>query len=810
MFNTKYYQALFYLASLLFFISPSSAQKSIEGKICDNQKQIVPFAAAGLLNAADSSLQTSTVCDEKGAFIFNEIKNGVYFLKITAAGFKSFYSKHFTHDSLTSLNLDSLTLEPDGVNLNEVSVTTLKKAIEFKNGNIIINVDASPTAAGKSVYDMLMQLPGVMVDGDNITLRGKGGVRFLIDDKLQQLAGSQLTSLLKSINASSVEQIEIINNPPVKYDAAGSGGLINIKTKKVKITGFSGSALYAFSQGFYSNNFAQLSLNYKGKNFSVFSSFNGDYSDYRATNNWHREVTDTAGTTILDQLYVEKTSTRYASYFLGADWNLNKRNTVSFRIEGRPGQQLITRTATTSISNNNLGYSNLRFDFDKPNSWYMQDYTFNYEHLFDTLGAKLNYFVYYSYYPNHFEAEYTNHYLNNEFNDIQPVKIFRSTNELNFGLLSSKLDFEKKLNKNIFLETGAKGSYQEMLSDFVFENRDPASGVYLLDTNFTNRFLYKEQILAAYANMNIQLKKFSFQLGVRGENTTLNAENISSSVKYNRNYFNLFPVISINYSKSDTHQFQLTYNRRINRPDYNNFNPYKSFRSILTAVQGNPNLLPMYNHNFQFVYTYRGFFSNTLEYTLTDNYFLGYNVENKNSKEIIFYNGNLDKTETISYSMFWQKQIYKWWNLSFNTNSYYFFYHGNVGKDAYSAEAFCNVFGTFQQFSVTKSTKLEFNAWFATPWLEGVYHNKSRSSINIGIRQKALNDKLSIAFGVWDLFYKQNSRNYIEYADQKSGAVHKWDSRRVFLELNYSFGKIKVQQKQTKKDNEEKNRFKRG
>ena len=511
----------------------------------------------------------------------------------------------------------------------------------------------------------------------------------------------------------------------------------------------------------------------------------------------------------MDQHYIEKSSNRYASYFLGADWFINQKSSLSIRADGRPGKGLTEREASTNINNSSLGYNNLSINFQKPNSWFMQDYNLNFEHVFDTVGTKLSINSSYSYYPDLYEGFFQNRYLDSNFNDNKPIRIFKSKNVADIKIATTKMDFEKKLSKTASMEAGAKGSYQTLLSDFTFDNFDNTTGVYIRDTGFTNTFEYKEQILAAYLNLKKEIKKFNFQAGVRAENTTVNAESKNRSVKYNRDYFNLFPVVSVDYNRSDNHHFQVSYNRRINRADYNSFNPYKSFRSILTATQGNPYLLPQYTHNIQFVYTFKGSISNSFTYSRTDNYFLDYNLQNNSTKEVIFFRGNLKNANTFNYSLFVQKDIRKWWNITADFNSYYFYYSGNIEGVFYSSAAFCNQAGMHNQFSISKSVKMELSAWIAGPWLDGVGHTKTRGSLNFGFKQTVFNDKLNISIGVYDILYTQVSRNYINYADQFSSAVHKWDSRRVYVNLNYNFGKVKVQQKNTKGDGEEKNRFRR-
>lgn len=785
------------------------SQSVIEGKVAAEQGDPIAYCNLGLMNASDSSVVTGNITSESGVFVFQNVKPGRYFVRVNAIGFKVYDSDPFSVDSLTKLSLSPFLLVADAVNLNEVSVSVLKKPVEFKNGNIVVNVEGSPLAVGNTVYDLLVRMPGVLIDGDNITIQGKGGARILIDNRMQQLAGSQIINLLKSMNASGVDKIEIISNPSAKYDAAGSGGLINITTKKVKITGFSGSLMLNYSQGFYARNFGELALNYKGKKFNVFTNYNGNYAEYRSVNDWHRVVKNDSLITRLDQHYLEKTTSQYVSLFAGADWYADKRSTFSLRASLRPGNDKTIRHATTSLSNDAPGYSNLSFDFVKPSSWFWQDYSLNYEFFSDTSKTKLTLNASYSIYPDNYKASYSNNYLGNDFTDVMPVKIFRSTNSVQISAAAARADFEKTFKNKLRVEAGVKLSEQNMLSDFRFENLDNSTGLYVTDSSLSNRFQYNEKIQAAYTEVNKEFKKFNFVFGLRAENTVIKADSKDKGIGYDRSYFNLFPVSNITYNHSDKHNLQLSYNRRINRADYNNFNPYRAFRSVLTYVQGNPYLNPQYTDRIECRHTYKSKLSNSISWAGMSNYFFSYNKENVKTNELIFMTGNLKHADIFSYVLFWQSDLFKWWTISTNLGAHYFRCSGNVDGKFYSTGAFNSNVYMFHQFALSKNTKAEISFWGAGPWKDGVTLFKSRGELSVGFRQTLLKEKLTISLGVQDVLFTSPVVTVIDYNGQYSDSYHRWDSRRAYFSLNYNFGKIKVQQKNIKDNDEVKGRLKK-
>ena len=780
------------------------SQTPVTGTLLDSLKKPGPYVAVGLSNTNDSLVFKGTMTDDKGGFVFENIRPGNYYVIIKSAGHADVRSANFEHDSLKPTQLQPLIAGAKTTNLEEVAIVTTQNLLEFKNGNTIVNIANSALAAGNSLYDILSRMPGVMVDGDNITLQGRS-VGFMLDDRLQKMSGSQLTGLLKSINASDVDKIELITNPSAKYDATGGGGLINIKTKKVKLTGFSGNAMYSYSQGMYANNYGNVSLNYKGKKLTVFTNSNFNVSDYIGINKWVRRIDEDTVVTYLDQEYREKTNSRYVSLWGGVDWSINDKHTLSARYTFRPGSDAVHRDVTTNISNNNLGYEKLAMSFDKPNEWFWVDYELNYEFLPDTNGTKLNFNASYSRYPDLYEGYFNNKFMDSENNDVLAPKVFQGWDKVELKMLTYRFDLEKKLPGKAKLEGGLKLSDQVMSSDFEFRNYNYNTGQMEVDSSLTNKFLYNELIPAAYLELNKEIKKFNVRVGLRGEQTTIDAEGRSATITYTRSYFNIFPTASVDYNLSADHNFQVSVNRRIQRADYNNFNPVRQFRTMLTYVQGNPFLNPQYTNNLQLRHTYKGGLSNTLSFSQMQGYFVSYNKENETTKELVFFMENLRQASIYSYNLYYQDDFFKFWNFSFGSGVHYFYANGIIDRLPYTTSALNMNAYTNNQLSVNKTTKIEIVGWGLGPWTDGVTKFKPRGAMNVGVKKTMLDDKLSATLTFQDIFLSMPVQTTINYNGQYSESYHRWDSRRVMVVINYSFGKIRVQQKQLK-ENEEKNR----
>ncbi|MES2513149.1 MAG: outer membrane beta-barrel protein, partial [Bacteroidota bacterium] len=501
-------KALWFITCLLTLQFGIQAQCAIEGSLSDSLRVPVPYNAIGLLNFKDSSIVKGVITDEEGHYCFESITKGIYLLKISALGFNTFCSAKIVYDSIGVISYPLIQLQTGGINLNEVSVAAQKKTVEFKNGNITMNVEGTALAMGNSAYDLLLRLPGVIVNDGTISIQGKQGARVMIDGKIQNLSNTQLLNMLKSISASQIEKIEVLKKPPVKYDAAGAGGMINIKTNKLKLVGFSGSLFANYSQGFYGTPAGGFSLNYKGRSFNFFSGFYSTKEQIHRQTDYKNFITYNGTETTLHQSFIEKEHNQAYGANLGVDWFIDKKNSIGLKAHANFGLDNVERMATTSISDQSLGYNTLQYNTKQPNPWLYPEFNFNAEHLFDTTGTTIRLSVDYNPYWDIYAAKFDNHFLDSDQTDVATPLVFRTSNTLLFTYGAANLDFEKTLKKDIKLEAGLKHGFMELFSDYNLQYRDDVTGYYSTDTAFTNIFDYKQNISAAYVNISKEFDKF--------------------------------------------------------------------------------------------------------------------------------------------------------------------------------------------------------------------------------------------------------------------------------------------------------------
>ena len=787
--------------------------KSVSGqiikcKIVDSTQTPIPFAVIGVLNSNDSSLIGGNIADYNGSCLIQNLHKGIYFLKITAVGFAPLYSSMINLDTTSVIDLLNITLKQQGNNLNEISVSAIQKNIEFKNGNIIINIANSPLAKGNTVYDLLSKLPGVSIDNNVILLNGKSGAIIMIDGRPQQLTNVQLINMLKSMNAELVEKIELLKNPPVKYDASGTAGVINIKTKKTKLIGFSGSIYTSSSQGFYARSMSGISLNYKTNKIALFSNLDYNNGYYQRNEKFNKKFGSDSSITEFNSVNTIKDLDNSFTYNFGVDWFINKKNIIGFKIDGGPGSYNSNGNGTNTITQyNNLGFEHLNAIVYTPDKWKTNNYNINAEHHFDTTGTVLNFTSDYTRLSENYSSNIQNYFLDVNNKEILPANIYRSDNLNTTEIFASKIDFSKNIDSKSSFESGAKASFINTNNNYLFERKDNLSGNYAKDTSLTNNYTYSEQTYAIYFNYIKSFKKINLQIGVRGENTNLLGRNTIKSFKLERNYYNLFPNMSIEYSLSNNHTLQLNLNRRIDRPQYSDLNPFRFYRDQYSYDEGNPFLQPHYSNTIELTHIYKELITNSFTYTRIDNVMLYYTKQNDSTKITTATTKNMKLNNNYSYALFIQHSLKPWWDITANSVFSYIEFVGDVNSIPFKTTAFSYAPSLINTFIAPKNTKIEVTALYNSAQNIGLIQLKSRWMISLAIKKTFLKGNLDCSIGLNDLFYSYVGRTSVNFENQNWNFSATTDTRRIVVSINYNFGKIKITARETNSNEQEKDRL---
>jgi hypothetical protein len=776
--------------SILFASSGLAQNAAVEGKANDPTRQAIPFCAVSLLNGSDSSLVKAGLADESGIFTFEHLKAGNYFLELYFSGYKKTASALFALNEDEKKTLDPISLEVMSVALKEAEVVAQKPFIEYSAGKTTVNVENSIVSTGSTVYDVLERSPGISIDQDgNISLKGKTGVNVTIDGKSMHMSAEQLANYLKGMQSSTVEKIELIYNPTSKYDAEGTAGIINIKTKKGKKDGLNSSVYASYGQGRYEKINAGLSFNLKKKWFNWFGNY--DYGKRRDFYDLNLDRTfyslDTPSTKYSQHNYVVFPMNIHSGK-LGCDITAGKKNSVGFMLSGSSNRFHSSGYSNSSTMN---GHDDVLYYFNTINgsdeSRENASANINFRRDIDSTGRELRADLDYAWYNGPIAQNFDNTYLATDGTQFLPPTSISTSVKAGLQIFSGKLDYTHPFNKSAKMEAGIKSSYVTADNDKVFYNT--VNGVEALDTGKTNHFLYDENINAAYITLSKDFKKLSVELGLRGEQTLVHGNQVTNKTVFSRNYAQLFPSTFFTWNPNDKNSFTLSYSRRINRPNYQSLNPFILYVDPTFYKMGNPYLDAELSDNFDCGYSFGQNFSLSAYYNYNTRTVSAVLLQDNLNKITIQTEQNMDHVEYYGASLNVTLKPFKWWN-SYNTiDVYRGTYNGSQQGQSY--ERGNNVFSinTYNSFAFSHGFSAELSFFYKTRELYSVLDINPASSLTAGIKKTFLEKKLTAKLNFTDILYMNNTSGQVVFSTIDEQFARKRDTRVLTASLAYNIGK---------------------
>ncbi len=790
---------LILLALPLLFCAVIAKAQKITGNVKDDQGKALSGATVALKKVKDSGLVKLAATNTSGQYSFTGINAGSYFVAVSYTGHVAKNSAAFDVSGTGDVTAPEVALTKASAQLKEVVVAARKPMVEVKADKTILNVEGSINSVGQDALDLLRKAPGVVVDkDDNLTLAGKNGVQVYIDGRPTPLSGKDLSEYLRTLQSSSIEAIEIITNPSAKYDAAGNAGIINIRLKKNKSYGTNGSINAGFNQGITPKYNGGFSLNHRNKHVNLFGNYS--YNDNTNENNINlrREVEDT----LFDQRSKLNIDNRSHNFKAGMDYFLNKRSTIGVMANGSFSDMDMNNYSRTEISfipNKQLDRV-LIADNTNANKKNNVNANLNYRYA-DSTGHELNVDADYGAYRNKSDQYQPNFYYDPHGNFLYS-RIYDMYAPTDIDIYSIKADYEQNFRKGR-LGLGGKTSFVESNNDFKRYDVDPASGFKNLDVFRSNDFVYKENVNAGYVNYNRQFKGFMIQAGLRVENTHatgrsrgIRQDNNGNLVDYDstftRDYTNLFPSAAITLNKKPMSQWSFTYSRRIDRPNYQNLNPFEFKLDEYTFQKGNTGLQPQYTNSFGVTHTYKYRLNTTLNYSHVKDIFAQLVDVTEKSKSFITQK-NLANQDIVSLNISYPFQ-YKWYSIFGNLNAYYSHYKADLGVDRkVDLEVYAFTFFAQQSFRLGKGWTGEMSGWYSSPSIwQGTIKSSKIWSIDGGVQKTILKGNGNIKASVSDIFRTFKWRGTSNFAGQSTLASGNFESRQLKLNFTYRFGNSQV------------------
>ena len=765
----------------------------LKGKITSETTSL-EWADVSIINA-EGKIIDGTTTKQDGSFEMN-IKSGFYKIGINLLGFTD-YEKEFLLEKDTDLGV--IILKENTTKLGEVVIQSKKKTIEQKTDRLVYNLENNVTTTGGDALSAINTAPGVVVKNDLIMILGKGTSRVMIDGRLIELTGEELNNFLKSISAGDIKNIEIISNPPAKYEAEGTGGLINIIMKKGVRDSWKNTTTASYDQNKYGIYTLRNNFFYNKNKFRFSASVNGKTGYKNADESLKMYFPD--GLSKMNS--TTKVKDENLSGKLALDYDFSKSTTIGFQFlndRNNPDFGSDIRIEKYNVQNE-LKDVTLNKSFTDKGS---KNQTYN-VHLItklDSLNRKLSFDVDYFNYSSKFDRDFI---ANNYTPDMQFVDVNqagRNISNQDIDNWSFKADMEHPF-KALNLSYGAKMSFTNSVSDVLFYNN--ATGTPELDPNQSNQFKYTENNQAIYINGDKKInEKWNLQMGLRIENTqtsgfseTLNQENVND-------YLKLFPTFYASYKKNENNSFSLNYGKRINRPRFDLLNPFKVYINSNSYSEGNPFLRPSFSDNFELAHSYKEILRTSIFMNVITN---GYGVVFTSIPETntqIVTRENYFKGLNYGVGESYSASFADWWQ---SENSLYFL--GSKTEfikdiNATPSNSLQIDFSTNNTFILGKTTKLQMDFSYSTPFKNGLYEVGYMSSFDIGFKQDLFNKTLQVAFLANDIFNTSYLKDFVSVVNGVKQVYSQNESSRfVRLSMVYNFGNKKINVKERNFGNQE-------
>ena len=786
-------QVLFVIGILLSVHVFAQSEASVTGTVTGENGKGFASATIELLKKADSSLVKVSASSDNGKFAFENIKAGYYLIAVSAVGHVKYWSAPFEVGQGSKVQVEPVVLTARSKDLKAVTISARKPLMELKIDRMVINVEAAVSNVGATALEVLEKSPGINIDKDgNISLKGKQGVQVYIDGRPSYLGGQELANMLKNMSASQLEQVEIMTNPPARYDAAGNAGIINLKTKKNKAKGFNGSATAGYSQGVYWRTNESLNMNYRNGKFNAFLNFGFNRFNHYQQLDIHRTYRkeDKTIDALFDQVAFMPKRNGNNNLKLGFDYFVNKNTTIGIVTSGFISTEKTKNFNTSYLKDANNDLDSIVNSTGVINEkWKNGTVNLNYRHQFDSTGREITADFDYSTYTANNNQVFTN--ISFEPNWVKKGQTdLRGDLPVDINIYSVRVDYSHPLKSGWKLESGIKSSYVDTRNIADYFNV-LAGGGEQPDYSKSNRFNYKENINAAYINMNRQFKKFGVQAGLRLENTNYKGHQLGNVQRpdsaFSRSYTSLFPTVFVSYTADKNNTFGVSLGRRIDRPSYQSLNPFLFFLDNYTYEAGNPFLKPQYTTNAELSHTFKGFLTTTVNYSRTRNFF-NESFEQSGYATIV-RQGNFAKRENAGISMSAQIPVAKWWSAVLYANYVYDTYSGLLYGEMVDIEASNFNFNVNNQFTFGKGWSAELSGWYRTKGPEGQIILGSFGQFAAGVSKQVLKGKGSIRANIRDIFYTGVVTGDIKFQRTEAYFRNSRDTRVAGISFTYRFGK---------------------
>jgi outer membrane receptor protein involved in Fe transport len=772
---------LFIIALFSALLSSAQADILVKGTVIESESsQAIPFASISARSLDQDEILGGTNSDLDGSFEFNISSSECVFV-ISFMGFKDKSISDFQVNN-GQIDLGIVSMEANSERLEEIEVLAEKSKLEFKLDKRVFNVGQDISSSGMGALDVLNNVPSVNVDVEGqVSLRGNTGVQILINGKPSVLSDDGSTALA-TITSDMIERIEVITNPSAKYAAEGSSGIINIVLKKEEKKGFNGS--FSLNTGIPDNHSIGASLNKRTENFNFFTQFGVGYRSLPSFKE-SRNLNLIDSTEVKSE-GIEYRNERFFNITLGTDYYINDHNIITlsgsyaFEDEEQPSEtdfeisnsenQILSKYRREEITT----AGNPKYQYDLQYERQFKDHE---DHVLQlsTQGS-------------FFGKQQSSDFINTPISGIQLDPNQKTETDFFQRDFIHQLDYVKPFSNGFTLEAGAQYESNDVGNDYAVYN-ESGSGDFVIDSNLTNDFSFKQKVLGVYSTAAYEGEKWGLKLGARVENTSLNTLLRTTNEKNDQLYTNLFPSFHSSYKISSQFSIQAGYSRRIYRPRLWDLNPFFNIRNNYNVRRGNPDLLPEYADSYELtaILIYEKLSFNASLYNL-------YTTEV--IERISFLEDNVNVTMPVNIGTRNQTGIEingkyspnNWFSLNGDFNYGYFVRNGSFAEQDFDFEGRQWFTRMTSRFKMPADVEVEVSGEYQSSYKTVQGEVSGFAFMDVGLRKKLWKGKAVINLSVRDVFA---SRIRESVSLQPTFQVYDFSQRGRFITLgfSYSFGK---------------------
>lgn len=775
----------------------------LKGKVRNQKNEEIPFASVFMLRSSDSVLVKGTSADEFGSFEIVNIPKGLYLLQASYIGWTS---KNMLLDISKDITIGAVIITQESETLDEVVVTANRPKVERKVDRLVFNVENTVLSQSSS-WDILKQTPGVIAMQDELQIRNQAATVYINDRKVQ-LSAEEVRNLLENYQGENIKSVEVISNPPARYDAEG-GAVLNIITSKNISLGYKGNINTTYTQGifskynfgtshFYKTEKLNLNLSYAFAPRKDFYDVNGETNFINETGVFSRWSTDFDNTN------------RLRSHVAGVvlDYQFDDRNELNITSNAQLSPYRKYDNRQTTVMRNRLNLIDSTFSTLSPEEEVKNNLSgdITYKHTFKENGS-LTMNGHYTKFDLSRTQNVNSEYFNPDGSFIRDFSFLTDADQ-DIDIATAQVDYSVILGTTS-IDAGLKGSFINSESNLDYFST--TNGL-VLDPTLSDSFLYDENVYAAYTSLSHDWEKWSIKAGLRAEHTQSTGTSIALTTINNLEYFELFPSFYLLHNRNENHSFSFDYSRKLRRPRYQDLNPFRTFINENNFVEGNPSLLPNFSNNFNLNYTLNQEFFFDFYYRDNGNFISRLSFQDNENRILRDITQNVLESTSYGFDFNYGKSVtdnwyvYSYVSIFHEDETFLALESGNVAVKN-EIDGFYADITNYLTLSKDGTFQGELGITYLSGFLQGSYIQSETTNLTFGVRKSFWNRRALLSLAVNDALGKANGKITSRYLNQDNNYLAIPETQYVRFGFTYNFGNYRLEDNDRNIDKKERDRL---